>query len=67
MCAADPTIATAYTLTQAFAMMVRERQGEKLSVWIAAAEESDIAEMRRFARGLLTDLAAVRGTDAHVE
>jgi transposase len=60
LCAADATIATAYRLMQEFAMMIREREGEQLNAWIAAALDSDVAEMRRFARGLTTDLAAVR-------
>ena len=60
LCAADATIATAYLLTQEFAMMIREREGERLNAWIAAAINSDVAEMGGFARGLTTDLAAVR-------
>jgi len=59
LCAADRAIATAYMLTQEFATMVRERQGERLSAWIAAAIDGDVAEMRGFARGLTADLAAV--------
>lgn len=59
LCVTDAPIATAYMLTQAFATMVREREGARLSAWIAAAIDSDVAEMRGFARGLTTDLAAV--------
>jgi len=59
VCATDATIAWAYILTQAFATMVREQRGERLSAWIAATEASEITEMRGFARGLTPDLAAV--------
>jgi len=56
----DATIATAYALTQEFGVMVRERQGERLNEWMAAAIERDSIELRGFARGLASDLAAVR-------
>jgi transposase len=57
---ANPTVATAYRLTQSFAAMVRERGGERLDAWLAEAESSDVAPLRRFAQGLRKDLAAVR-------
>ena len=57
---ADAGVATAYRLTQAFAAMVRERGGERLDDWLAEAEGSDVAALRRFAKGLRKDLAAVR-------
>jgi transposase len=60
LCQGDAAIATAYALTQEFGVMVRERQGERLSEWMAAAIESNIIELRGFARGLASDLAAVR-------
>lgn len=54
---ADAALATAYTLTQAFTTMVRERQGERPDTWIAAASASAIPDLRRFAIGLLADKA----------
>jgi transposase len=57
---ADAGVATAYRLTQAFAAMVRERGGERLDDWLAEAEGSEVAALRRFAKGLRKDLAAVR-------
>jgi len=60
LCQGEAVIATAYTLTQEFGVMVRDRQGERLNEWMAAAIESDIIELRGFARGLASDLAAVR-------
>jgi transposase len=57
---AHAALATAYRLTQAFAAMVRERGGEHLDAWLAEAEGSEVAALRRFATGLRKDLAAVR-------
>jgi len=60
VCAADATFARAYTLTQEFAAILRERQGDRLDAWIAAASASEVMELRRFAIGLLPDKAAIR-------
>jgi transposase len=57
---ARTAVATAYRLTQTFAAMVRERGGERLDDWLAEAESSNVAALRRFAKGLRKDLAAVR-------
>jgi transposase len=59
VCAADAAIGEAYRLTQEFLGMVRERRGDQLADWIAAAQGSDLAEVRRYAIGLRADLAAV--------
>jgi transposase len=58
--AQDQTIDLACRLGQAFAQMVRGRQGARLDAWIADARASGIDELARFAAGLLTDEAAVR-------
>jgi transposase len=60
VCAADATFAHAYTLTQGFAALLRERGGDRLDAWIAAASVSDVSELRRFATGLLPDKAAIQ-------
>lgn len=57
---ADEAVAAAYTLTQDFATMLRERQGARLDGWLAAALASAVPALRRFALGLQGDLAAVR-------
>jgi len=57
---ADEAIATADTLTQAFAAMLRERRGERLDAWLAEAEACPVPALRRFASGLRGDLDAVR-------
>jgi transposase len=57
---ADATLATAYRLTQDFAAMVRERQGERLEAWLAEAEACALPALTRFAKGVRADLDAVR-------
>ncbi len=56
----DASIARAQTLIQAFLAMVRERRGADLEAWMAEATHSGIAELARFAHGLLDDLVAVK-------
>jgi len=56
----DKALADAYRLTQEFAKMVRRLEGEKLDWWLEEADASEAAVMRRFAKGLKKDLAAVR-------
>lgn len=58
--AQDEAIERACHLAQAFAQMVRERQGTRLDAWIEEAKTSGIDELARFASSLLTDEAAVR-------
>jgi transposase len=55
----DPSIAQAYTLSQAFLALVRERRGEALEAWITEAAASGLEALARFAQGLQDDLAAV--------
>jgi transposase len=59
LCEQTPPIATAYALTQAFAIMVRDRQGQQLDGWLTQAKESGIKELAAYARGLETDYTAV--------
>src|SRR5262249_60494763 len=56
---ADPAIAQAYTRSQAFLALVRERRGEALAAWMTEAAAGGIAALTRFAQGLQEDLAAV--------
>ncbi len=57
---ADAAVATAYRLTQDFAVMVRERQGARLDVRLAEADACAVPALQRFARGVRADLDAVR-------
>ncbi len=56
----DAPIAAAYTLTQDFATMLRQREGERLDQWIEDAAHSGIEDLKRFALGLRDDYAAVQ-------
>ncbi len=49
----------AYTLSQAFLALVRERRGDALAAWMTEAAASGIEALARFAQGLHEDLAAV--------
>jgi len=60
LCEADGAIAAAHALTRDFAMIARERQGERLDAWIADAIAADIPDLRRFALGLLPDKKAIQ-------
>ncbi len=57
---AQPALTVAYQLAQAFVTMLRERRGApRLAGWIIQAMASDCAELRNFAKGLLSDQASV--------
>ncbi|GHO48892.1 transposase [Ktedonospora formicarum] len=60
LCEADPMIAQTFTLLQAFATMLRERQGARLDAWLAQVEEQEVTELKNFARGLQKDYDAVK-------
>ncbi len=56
----DAAIAQAYTLSQTFLALVRERQGDELEAGLTEATASGIEALARFAQGLQGDLAAVK-------
>ena len=60
LCGADGALADARRLTQEFAQMTRNLEGENLDGWLEEAEVSKAPAMRRFAAGLRKDLGAVR-------
>jgi len=60
LCGADEALADARRLTQAFAEMARNLEGEQLDGWLEEAQASKAPAMRRFAAGLKKDLDAVR-------
>jgi transposase len=60
LCAADSAIATAVDLAADFLVMLRRREGARLSAWLEAAEASGIDELKRFASKLREDVAAVQ-------
>ena len=60
LCASDPALADARRLTQDFAGMVRDLEGEKLDGWLEEAVRCEAEVMKKFAGGLKKDLAAVK-------
>ena len=58
--AVDPALADARRLTQEFTRMVRNLEGDELDGWLEEAAASKATVMRRFAAGLMKDLAAIR-------
>jgi len=59
LCNQEPTIARAYELAREFAGMARERTGQAFDRWLTMVTASEIAELQRFARGLVEDREAV--------
>jgi transposase len=60
LCDSDGALVDARRLTQDFAKMVRDLEGEKLDGWLEEAGACEAPAMRNFAVGLRKDLAAVR-------
>ncbi len=60
LCATDQALADARRLSQGFAAMVRNLEGEKLDGWLDEARACEAPAMRNFATGLKKDLDAVR-------
>jgi hypothetical protein len=58
--AAHTTLAVAIPLAQDFAEIVRARQADRFDSWLDRATTSGVAPLRRFARGLRGDYAAVK-------
>jgi transposase len=59
LCHHSATAALCYQLAQQFMTMLRLRRGQELQAWLEAVEASQLAELRRFAQGLLKDKSAV--------
>lgn len=59
LCASDASLADARHLTQEFAKMVRELEGEKLAGWLEKAAVSEASVMKKFAASLRKDILAV--------
>jgi len=60
LCQRDAAVEAAYTLAQEFTHMLRAREGTRLDTWIESTNECGVAEVRRFAQGLMGDFAAVK-------
>jgi transposase len=57
---ADVTLATAISLVQEFAVIVRERQPSRLDDWLERAAQSGIAPLAGFVNGVRRDYPAVK-------
>ncbi len=55
-----PDVEAAYELVSAFVAMLAERRAADLEGWLRQATHSQLPELKRFARGLRRDEAAVR-------
>jgi len=49
-----------YQLGQQFVMMLAEHRAADLDVWLQTAEQSNLAEFRKMAKGIRLDYVAVR-------
>lgn len=58
--AADPELVTVDRLARQFIQLVKERRDHDLDQWFNAVSTSDIKALKSFAKGLQSDLAAVR-------
>ncbi len=61
LCSSDPALADARRLTQEFAGMVRDLEGEKLDGRLVEAEASEAQVIKKFATGLRKNLSAHSG------
>ncbi|WP_334028727.1 ISL3 family transposase [Nocardia terpenica] len=55
-----PVLHNVDRLVSDFGGMLRQRRGQHLDAWIAAAQDSDVSQLQGFAAGLLKDYDAVR-------
>jgi len=55
-----PDLEAAYQLTQQFVLMLAEHRAEELDAWLIGAEQSGLPELRKMAKGIRQDDAAVR-------
>ncbi len=60
LCGCHPDVKAAYVLVSGFVAMLAERRVEDLESWLRQAAHSQLPELKRFARGLRRDEAAVR-------
>lgn len=60
LCRKCPQIKTAYGLAREFKALMEQKKGALLQQWVSKVVTSGIGELKGFAGGLLTDLAAVK-------
>jgi hypothetical protein len=52
-------VALAYQLVQQFALMVRDRKGGQLDIWLGAVTQSTLSDLHPFVKGIRSDIEAV--------
>ena len=57
---AHPQITEAIALSEDFVRLLRHRKGDRFEAWLQQAEASTVTALRRFAKGLRQDYAAVQ-------
>lgn len=60
LCEVHADITTAVRLAQEFAALVRERRPDLLDAWLDQTDQSRIAQLVSFAKGIRRDYAAVK-------
>ncbi len=60
ICQCHPDLEAAYQLTQQFVLMLTEHRAEDVDAWLVQVEQSDLPELRKMAKGIRLDYAAVR-------
>ena len=59
MCQTSEELSSAYELCQDFLGMLKERRAQDLLDWIKAAKSSHVTELKRFAKSVQQDYAAI--------
>jgi transposase len=59
LCRLSPEVAEATVLARRFFQLARGREAEQLSAWMVEVEDSQLPELKAFARGLGQDRAAI--------
>lgn len=60
LCNSSTEVQSAAKLARSFRTMMENKQGDELQSWVDQAIASDVRELKGFAKGLLTDFAAVK-------
>lgn len=59
LCQVHEEVAVAYHLVQQFALMVRDRKGGQLDIWLEAVAQSSLRDLHPFVKGIRSDIEAV--------
>ncbi|HWQ35505.1 MAG TPA: transposase [Blastocatellia bacterium] len=65
LCRTDPEIERSRVLARSFQQIIKQRRAEEFEQWVMRAEQSGLAELKGFAKGLRKDQAAVVASLKH--